>query len=178
MLRLATKLFGDASGQVDPSDKIELPFLGDQASLWLQDVGGLIDLNSAAPDLLNLLAREFSVSEDAMERFRQWRRTPHRLQSVTDFARVAEIDPEIVEGLDPFATVYSGRFGVAIEEAPIALQSALRREAWPLPEPWATQPSGQVFKVFLQPSGKTARAIGTIKLRSEEQPERVLELRQ
>lgn len=91
----------------------------------LQSTGGLVDLNTAAPELIErlLVGYDLSVTErdDALFAYRAWRRTGFRLQRVSDFVRVSGLDAKDLTGLQEFATVHSGRSTLSAEQAPLRL---------------------------------------------------------
>lgn len=91
----------------------------------LQSTGGLVDLNTAAPELLErlLAGYGFSTTEqaDALQSYRMWRRTGYRLQRVSDFVRVAGLTSEDLPDLAALATVHSGRSTISAEQAPLSL---------------------------------------------------------
>ncbi len=97
--------------------------------LRLQSTGGLVDLNTAAPELLErlLIGYDLSAPEraEALSAYRTWRRQSRRLQRVADFARVAGIDPARLPSLERLATVHSGRSTLSGEQAPLHLLTHL-----------------------------------------------------
>lgn len=154
-----------------------------ELTLELQDVGGLVDLNTAAPDLLDALSTSLGIPDDAVQRFRQWRRTPYRLQGVSDFARVAGLSHETGLQLRQFATVHSGRFGIAPDLAPEALLELLQGSATigsalgvDIPPVWQTPASGVNFRLDLWEGGRFMRSIGVVHLGGSVGGSRILEL--
>jgi len=97
----------------------------------LQDAGGLIDLNTASPELLDILFDGLTAEPDAIVRFRDWRRGGKRLQRVSDLFAIAGIAPPAVMELARYATVFSGRRGVAFNVAPEPLSDLITRLAGP-----------------------------------------------
>ena len=97
----------------------------DGRAVRLQSTGGLVDLNTGGPELLERLLVGYGLSAparaDALQSYRTWRRTGFRLQRVSDFARVAGLDPDTLPGIDRLATVHSGRATLSPEQAPLAL---------------------------------------------------------
>ncbi|MEM1145767.1 MAG: hypothetical protein AAGI88_24600 [Pseudomonadota bacterium] len=92
-------------------------------TLQFQDVGGLIDLNTAAPELLERLVLDLSgdafIAAEALDRYQDWRRAGRRLARTSDFLRVTGLAQEHRERLRRVATVYSGRRGIAPDVAPL-----------------------------------------------------------
>ena len=91
----------------------------------LQSTGGLVDLNTAAPELLDRLLTGYGLSAteraSALEAYRTWRRKSYRLQRVSDFARIAGLDPARLPRLKALATVHSARATLSGEQAPTRL---------------------------------------------------------
>ncbi|MDA7966139.1 hypothetical protein [Ruegeria sp.] len=183
LAELALGVFHQQSNQTDPQTPLTIRQNGREQTLVLQDVGGLVDLNTAAPDLLNALSTSLGVPDEALERFRDWRRTPYRLQSVVDFARVSEVPYEVGLRLKEFATVHSGRFGIASDLAPLGLIERLRVAAprgsvqgLELPVSWQTPGSGVTFRVDLWEGGRFVRSVGVIHFGGSASGNRILEL--
>ncbi|WP_170328202.1 hypothetical protein [Ruegeria arenilitoris] len=183
MAELALDVFSEGVGQVDPREPLVFQQGGRELALVMQDVGGLVDLNTAAPDLLDALCASLSIPSDAVERFRKWRRTPYRLHSVADFARVAEIPYEDGLRLKEYATVHSGRFGVAPDLAPGDLVERLVGsvslggvQGSEFPVSWQTPASGTTFRVDLWEGGRFERSIGVVHLGGSGAEVRILEL--
>lgn len=93
--------------------------------ITLQPATGLIDLNTASPALLRLFLEGYRLPDgtirEALEKYRAWRRQGRTLLRVSDFRRVTGLTVNQLPGLDQFATVYSGRTGIAVAQAPLAL---------------------------------------------------------
>ncbi|WP_322892206.1 MULTISPECIES: hypothetical protein [unclassified Yoonia] len=151
------------------SDVVSLPYPFDGVGLRIQDVGGLIDLNTGRPELLARLFSALNAPNTAAANFWDWRRDGRRLQRVEDLIRIADIDTEQREALLAMATVHSGRNGVADAVA----QDNVRALAAGLPQ---TAPSQANFAVFLQSNGRE-RLIGIISYPSSGTQGRILELR-
>lgn len=96
-----------------------------QTSYTLQPATGLIDLNTAAPALLELLLLGYGLDANqtsrALNNYRAWRREGRKLLRVSDFHRVSGLTRQQLPGLELIATVYSGRTGIAPEHAPLQL---------------------------------------------------------
>jgi hypothetical protein len=142
--------------------------------LMFQDVGGLIDLNSAHPELLDRLATHLGLEPAAMVPFRDWRRSGRRLLSVHDFARLTGMPPEAQAELPALATVFSGRFGIDPDSAPLpVLAIAGGRD---LPPAFRSGPSSAIFSVWLAGDGLAVpRNLGTVQAATL-QDARVLEV--
>jgi len=97
----------------------------------LQDAGGLIDLNTASPELLDILFARLGDDLEAIARFRDWRRGGKRLQRVSDLFAIAGIAPPANMELAQYATVFSGRRGVAFDVAPKELRDLIIKAAGP-----------------------------------------------
>lgn len=150
--------------------------LGDGTSrvLIFQDVGGLIDLNAAHPELLDKLADHLGLGPASMTRFRDWRRSGRRLLSVHDLARLTDLPAERQAELSSLATVFSGRFGIDPDSAPLpVLEIAGGRD---LPAAFRSGPSSSVFSIWLTGDGQAGpRYLGTVQATTAQEA-RVLEL--
>jgi len=96
-------------------------------TLTLVDVGGLIDMNTAAPAVLQHLFRTRDFPETAATDFIKWRQQGRRLQRVDDIIRITGATTVDIADILQIATVYSGRRGIATEVASppvIALMNA------------------------------------------------------
>lgn len=171
LLRLATESFGVSEQSLAVDQLLPVKTARGNGVLRLKDVGGLVDLNTAAPELLDHLADALDISAAALSDYRRWRRKPHRLVRVSDFVRLTGADPETGELLQQIATVYSGRQGVSIKDAPDILLSVITGESASrktleqrFPDQWVGSASGSVFDVWLQDDLRTERRIGTIRL--------------
>lgn len=180
---LALGAFGQGTSRIDPSDPMILQNEKNEIKLVLQDVGGLIDLNAAAPDLLDTLTDSLDMPIDAIEIFRDWRRTPYRLQSVADFSRVANVPYEDGLRLRKFATVHSGRSGISPDAAPselLTLLEGVSEASLPsgahIPPAWRTPASGVNYQVELWIDGSFSRLIGVIHVEGLTGQARILEL--
>lgn len=100
---------------------------GQTMSISFQDVGGLVDLNTASPDLLNLLLTNIDVEDvlAALTKYQNWRRQGYKLQRISDFVRVTGLPYSVTADLAPFTTVKSGRKGIDPDSAPLALLEVL-----------------------------------------------------
>ena len=98
-------------------------------SVRLQSTGGLVDLNAAAPELLERLLIGFDLTAPeraaALAAYRNWRRQGLRLQRVSDFARITGVAPDRVADIKALATVHSGRSTLSAAQAPLALLAHL-----------------------------------------------------
>lgn len=131
----------------------------------LRDVGGLVDLNTATPELLQRLAQGLGITEMQMASFRTWRRMPHRTLSQNDFARVTQLSHEQFTLLDRLTTVFSGRSGISIDNTSEELVTVLGHTHGSLPTNMQSEPTGTTFVVYaLGGHNSTLVAIGTIRL--------------
>ena len=94
-------------------------------TVQLQSTGGLIDLNTATPELLErfLIGFDLTASERAaaLASYRNWRRQGLRLQRVSDFARITGVAPDRMANIEALSTVHSGRSTLSADQAPMAL---------------------------------------------------------
>ena len=93
--------------------EFDIDLNGKRYNVRLQDVGGLIDLNTASPELLEILFEKMGADRGGIVRFRDWRRNGQRLQRVGDILSIAGITAPKELDLAHYTTVYSGRRGVA-----------------------------------------------------------------
>lgn len=120
--------FAAAWKRENSQDVLEFTIPNTQMRIRFQDVGGLVDLNTARPELINALAEPFGISQVGLARFREWRRNGNRLQRVEDFFRLTD-GPNVIDhtALRRVATVHSGRVGVAVDIAPSILLDHLNQ---------------------------------------------------
>ena len=136
-----------AAKAMDPD--LEVLSVGD-VTLRMIDVGGLIDLNTGTPGLIELLIEEFGGGPEEMVAYRTWRREGRRLARVEDFARVTGLKSIDITYLKGVSTVHSGRLGIAPDIAPMEVWNIIRKiseRSSDLPPHWVTLPSGQMFVV-------------------------------
>ncbi|SFI65104.1 hypothetical protein [Jannaschia pohangensis] len=125
----------------------------------LLDVGGLIDLNSAAPGLIDRLIERLGGGTAELAAYRTWRREGRRLVRVDDFIRVTGLVGVDID-LRKVATVHSGRTGISPEVAPSDVLDLIGMSENDLPEQWVSPASGHTFMVnIVSPSG-TRRGLG------------------
>lgn len=111
-------------------DIISVEFDGETLLVSFQDVGGLVDLNTASPDLMNLLLTNIGIENvsDILLTYRNWRRQGYQLQRISDFARVTGLPFTVTDQLAHLSTVKSGRKGIDVATAPVALLEILTGE--------------------------------------------------
>lgn len=159
--------------------------LGDGKKIVLQDVGGLIDLNTAAPELLDRLANDIGVTPNGLRRYHEWRAAGHRLMRVADFLRVTGAPDTAEPRLFAAATVFSGRSGIAPDVANLsALQIATGQVgsvvflARSLPLKFRSEASGTNFEVALVTEKVPDPVIiGIVNVGQTEDTSRILETR-
>ena len=156
MLKLAIQLKSSAAGR--DLTEFELQIGSEKQTLFLQDVGGLIDLNTAAPEILEKIIEAFDLGPDAMTNYIAWRRSGRRLQRVGDFLRITGSEQARLTELTALTTVKSGRRGIAPDQAPTEVLALLGEEE--LPAIWITPPSTVNFAVILH--GENTRRIGVV----------------
>ncbi len=155
--------------------------MGGGYTVTLVDVGGLIDLNTVSPALLERLYDDLGIDAAQAKRFRDWRRMPHRLLRVSDFARLTGLPMEQWERLGQVATVYSGRTGIAPDVAPLAVlqiaagpDGSLDTLKESVPPEFRTAPSGTNFQVLVDRAGQRLVLIGAVHLPAGSNAGRVL----
>lgn len=120
-------------------------------------MGGLIDLNTGAPDMLERVVEAFELGPEAMADYIAWRRSGRRLLRVSDFLRVTGAGQEWLVELQATATVHSGRRGIAPDVAAAGVLEMLGEDLLPA---WLSPPSGVNYAVVSK--GESARRIGVV----------------
>ncbi len=142
---------GATLAETRESGTFEVSVAEETYTLRAVDVGGLVDLNTAQPPLLEVYLTAIGLTNEEIARFRAWRQTSKRLLRIEDLIRVSGTETADRALLSATATVRSGRSGVSLEDAPEALQ-ALLQTRWA--DAWATAPSGANFRIeHISPTG-------------------------
>lgn len=94
------------------------PISKSEDAISLQDVNGLIDLNTASPEILGALIGQLGGNLDALPDYLDWRRRGHRLYRINDVMPFFEIPSANTAQLESIGTLYSGRRDVDFERAP------------------------------------------------------------
>ena len=175
LLGLAAQVYSDRQTPLGRDTLLPVRWRGEHSYLHLQDAGGLVDLNTALPVLLERLAEAMDVSSAQLEEYRRWRKTPLRLQRVSDFVRVTGGDALLNRPLFSIATVFSGRQGIAMEFAPQSMLGILSGSTdgkagviRGLPSDWATPPSGTNYHVNIMTDGMPSIPLGVINIGAAE----------
>lgn len=140
LLRASTAPLAEARA----SGTYEVTVGDDTHTLRAVDVGGLVDLNTAQPPLLETYLTEIGLTNEEITRFRSWRQTSKRLLRIEDLIRVTAAQRADRALLLATATVHSGRTGVSLDDAPEVLRDLLQAR-WQ--DDWATAPSGVNFRI-------------------------------
>jgi type II secretory pathway component PulK len=152
---------------------VSITFNNQHWQFEFQDVGGLIDLNTAQPELRQTLFKHLaaSASEAAEyeEKYIAWRRSGKRLIRIDDLYRILERDARAFSRLDRFATISSGRSGISPDHAPDAVLELItersgNRDALvqDVPETLRSSPSNVTFQVRVRSNDTESRILGTI----------------
>ncbi len=155
---------------------LSLPAPFDDMIIRVQDVGGLIDLNTASPELLAKLFETLEFPADAAARYRQWRREGQRLTRVDDLIRITGTDPAIGPDLLHVATVFSGRRGVSPDHTPSNVVSIITGSSGTIPDAFISPPSNSNFAVY-EISSDGERRVGVISIFESSEQSRILEIR-
>lgn len=163
---------------------VSFEFQGESYVTEFQDVGGLIDLNTASPSLLFTLLTAVHIENptDVIAKYQAWRQQGFRLQRVSDFARVAGFSSEAAQRIGPFVTVHSGRRGIAPNASPLILLELLVGEngtaeylATQLPRTYKSHASKVNFRVtFLNAQGAVVASL-TAHIPNNQAPVKLLE---
>ncbi len=145
------------------SGPVEVTVGGEVHELRVTDVGGLVDLNTAQPPLLDAYLGAIGLTELEIARFRTWRQTSKRLLRIEDLLRVSEAVEADWALLMATATVYSGRPGVSLEDAPEAVRKVLE-PVWQ--EVWASPASSVNFRVE-RVTGAGMLPVGVVHIRPD-----------
>lgn len=132
------------------------------------DVGGLVDLNTAAPPLLEALFAGLGLGPQDLDVFRQWRQQSRRLLRVEDLGRIVDQDVDSARLLQS-TTVFSGRSGIALDAAPDDVLDVFTENADP--SQFGSQPSNSSYAIV-----KDGKPIGVVFFAPSDN-HRVLELR-
>ena len=111
------------------ADVMKVPVGDRTVTIVFRDVGGLIDLIIADPEILHLLFRylagDAATATNAETAFRDWRHRGQRLERVGGLLQIAEMPEEARERLERVATVFSGQRGIVLERPPDEVLSLL-----------------------------------------------------
>lgn len=149
---------------------IDLPEPYADVSMRIQDVGGLIDLNAASPELLERMYAQLGFIPQAAAEFRDWRRDGRRLLRVSDLIRITG---EQSANLDKVATVYSGRRGISADLAPPEVVHLFGTVSGNIPVAFQSAPSGVNYAVY----SDQGNYLGVISVSQYDGQSRILEVR-
>ncbi|MHA3915840.1 hypothetical protein [Halovulum sp. GXIMD14793] len=163
-----------ASEDADLTAPFSVQMEGEIWEVRLQDVSGLVDLNTASPALLKVVIGSLGLTpketEAALTHLRTWRREGHRLLRISDAARIMKLDHLQAQNLRMIATVFSGSTGFAPEIAPqsllesVAGSGASRRD---VPEAFRSPARNANFLLIIS-SGASARTTSFVVNRGQE----------
>ncbi|WP_159086864.1 hypothetical protein [Loktanella sp. Alg231-35] len=159
----------DMGDEAASFDTLTLPVPFEGATVRLQDVGGLIDLNTASPELLERMFDVVGFPEDAARSVRDWKQDGQRFIRIDDVIRVTNADAILLDDMQFVATVHSGRRGIAPSVALDAVLeiAAVNDEAAPSMANFAVYRAGR----------QGERLIGVVNLGSSATQSRLLEMR-
>ena len=126
----------------------DLEISGTIYRILLQDVGGLIDLNTATPKLIQMLTDALELPDSAYHDYTAWRQAPNSLNRVTDFLSIVRADHSKREWLLSVATVHSGRSGLSPTDAPAEMQDIFHRGNLPINQ-FQTSASRVNFNIYV-----------------------------
>ena len=164
--------FGASRLLSDPP--LEARHEGGSFTVWIEDVAGLIDVNTAHPALLAALRDELGLARQAGALTGP---AGSAYDSLDGFALAHELGPDRRSRLAELATVHSRRPGLSEEDVPPALRLLLTRSrlwsAQGLPAELRSGPTYQTYRVLVR-SGQRRRAVATVRLPSSVQGRQVL----
>ncbi|WJY20392.1 hypothetical protein QTA57_10995 [Fontisubflavum oceani] len=144
-----------------------------------QDVAGLIDINTAHPDLVERLLGRLAVDADnsqvATENFRALRSQGARIERLEDFVALTMLQQRTEINLAAVATVYSGQAGINPTVAPPAVLEVASNSG-ETPDEFVDSRLTEVFRVLLSVDGAPARGIGTVFADRTAQNSRILDV--
>lgn len=170
LLLLCAEIVGRSGERIDPRQPFGLSIGHRAYTISLRDVGGLVDLNTANPELLEHFLKTFGLSEPEVRDYRKWRRAPNRAQRIRDLTHIAKMDPQRLQQLRSLSTVNSGRAGISIDDAPDALKTILGSQL----QRWSSPPSGEIFQVWATEDANAPELLGVVSISSQQNPGRVL----
>lgn len=132
----------DLNAMTTTNNEIASP-LQDGTKLVIQDVGGLIDLNTAAPELIAGVIDFLGLEPEAIEQYRTWQQDGRRLLQTDDFLRIVGEDMTLITSLSTIATVHSGERYVSNASSP----ESVRQIVAGLDEVFVDQPTSDSFAV-------------------------------
>ncbi|KNG93783.1 hypothetical protein ATO11_11450 [Pseudaestuariivita atlantica] len=169
LVDIALKTFGTGPGKVPFDQPLDLQWGDARVTLYLRDVAGLIDLNTAPADMLRRLAEASDLPVDRVAAFAAAREPMTRLQRVADFRRIVGASDEAMAVVSRVATVVSGRQGIDPDAAPIEVlevlagRSGTRADlALSLDRAWIAPPTDTTFRVLAVIDGAPERALGIV----------------
>lgn len=169
-----------SDGEQDHGQPFHAEFDGEEWSVSLQDVSGLVDLNTASPALLDRLFEglglEGATRRDALTRLRDWRKQGNRLSRVSDAVRIMQLDMFDFADLDDFATVYSGEAGIAFEAAPPKLRDLLSDGSGQIAEQFRSAQRGVNFVAKITTETGSSKGAAVLHLPRDAEDTRVLSL--
>lgn len=117
VLTVAMQNYSDP--EADRTNPFRANFNDKTWTVTLQDVSGMVDLNTANPALLERLLTNAGIENVAQvtEHYQNWRQEGNRLSRINDFGRIAEITQIEMEHIAPHVTIFSGRPGISIDVA-------------------------------------------------------------
>jgi type II secretory pathway component PulK len=169
-------LAADARRNSPDMDQITLSRGDEEITLRFQDVGGLIDLNGARPELVeHLVARFVPETGDVVEAtaaVHRFRAEGGRFLRIEQLFTVMNAPTGDTRALARVATVYSGSAGISVEMAPVDVleivtnqQGARELLAELVEEADRGRANGQVFQIREEVAGAPEAVFGSMLLR-------------
>ncbi|WP_214569024.1 hypothetical protein [Aliiroseovarius lamellibrachiae] len=175
LLSFAIAAFGSSPKQIPPSQKVTVPWQDDYAELRLQDVAGLIDLNTADTALVETFVSAMGLPSSVIDTLQVRRSNSQRLESVGELPRVVGMPIEDMNAIAMFATVHSGRRGLALDVTPEDLIEALGGRDHLQSRFQQSKPSGAVYLAIVNGDGKD-KLLGVVLLSQGVNPGTILEI--
>ncbi len=148
-------------GTEEPADII---VGGDIYKITVQDVGGLVDVNTAHISLVEKLLSSATNGQttEYMSRYSDWRGEGRSFHRAEDFQRAVGQDDDTYRRIAPFLTIHSGRTGISPDVAPMELLESLSDQsgsreylASQLPPTFVSQPSKVNYRLRVREGEQT-----------------------
>ena len=156
LLRAALSALKSDSARV--AQGVQITWSEENVELEFQDVGGLVDLNTADLTTLHVLFDHLELNREALDRYVAWKQSGSDLVRLETFLQIVEAPEGLSSLLHTSATLWSGRRGISIDVAPMGLVDADARA----PIAGTRSPSSRVNFHVLEVEERRSKPIGVI----------------
>ena len=127
-----------------------IPNVESETEVSFIDVGGLVDLNTAHIPLANAFIQFIGGGRDEQERYLQWRRIGIRMKRVSELPHILDYNLPVGFSIEKYATVFSGRSGINLKNAPNEFVGFLKQTGVLEKAPSLNTPNhGSIFSVVV-----------------------------